>query len=117
MRLRDNRPLAIMAPPRRRILILIVATLSSRSSRDMHTLPDGFHRIRHCGFLANSHRADKLAVCRLLLDLPQAAAEPAQDTVPPRQPERCPRCGGVIIMLAILPQPASPRPSFRNDTS
>ena len=34
MRLRDNRPLAIMAAPRRRILILIVAALSSRSSRD-----------------------------------------------------------------------------------
>jgi len=83
----------------------------------LHTLPDGFHRIRHYGFLANSHRADKLAVCRLLLDLPQAAAEPAQDTVPPRQPERCPGCGGVMVMLAILPRPASPRPSFRNDTS
>jgi Putative transposase len=23
----------------------------------MHTLPDGFHRIRHYGFLANGHRA------------------------------------------------------------
>lgn len=83
----------------------------------LHTLPDGFHRIRHYGFLANGHRADRLAVCRLLLDLPQAAAEPAEDTVPPRQPERCPGCGGVMVRLAILPRPASPRPSFWDDTS
>jgi Putative transposase/Transposase zinc-binding domain len=82
----------------------------------LHTLPDGFHRIRHYGFLANSHRADKLAVCRRLLDLPQAAAEPVQDTVPPRRPERCPGCGGVRVMLAVLPSPA-PRPSFWDDTS
>ena len=25
----------------------------------LHTLPDGFHRIRHYGFLANGHRAAK----------------------------------------------------------
>ena len=25
----------------------------------MHTLPDGFHRIRHYGLLANGHRADE----------------------------------------------------------
>jgi len=83
----------------------------------LHTLPDGFHRIRHYGFLANGHRADRLAVCRLLLDLPQAVAEPAPDTVPPHQPERCPGCGGVMVMLAVLAPAAPPRPSFWNDTS
>ena len=36
----------------------------------LHTLPDGFHRIRHFGFLANGHRAAKLALCRKLLDAP-----------------------------------------------
>jgi hypothetical protein len=46
----------------------------------LHTMPDGFHRIRHYGFLANGHRADRLAVCRRLLDLPPAAAEPIEDT-------------------------------------
>src|SRR6516162_6578153 len=30
----------------------------------LHALPDGFHRIRHYGFLANSHRAEKLELCR-----------------------------------------------------
>lgn len=34
----------------------------------LHTLPDGFHRIRHFGFMANRHRAAKLALCRELLD-------------------------------------------------
>jgi hypothetical protein len=83
----------------------------------LHTLPDGFHRIRHYGFLANGHRADRLAVCRRLLDLPQAAAKPVQDTDPPRQPERCPGCGGLTVILAVLPRQAPPRPSFWDDTS
>ena len=33
----------------------------------MHTLPDGFHRIRHYGLFANAHRAEKLALCQRLL--------------------------------------------------
>ena len=33
----------------------------------LHTVPDGFHRIRHVGFLANGHRTAKLALCRALL--------------------------------------------------
>jgi hypothetical protein len=83
----------------------------------LHTLPDGFHRIRHYGFLANGHRADRLALCRRLLDLPEAVAEEVQDTVPPRQPERCLCCGGAIVMLGILPRSAPLRPSFWDDTS
>src|SRR6266446_6800659 len=39
----------------------------------LHALPDGFHRIRHYGFLANRHRADKLALCRRLLAAPAPA--------------------------------------------
>src|SRR5207248_1673654 len=35
----------------------------------LHVLPDGFHRIRHYGLFANGHRADKLALCRKLLDV------------------------------------------------
>ena len=30
----------------------------------LHVLPDGFHRIRHYGLLANGHRVAKLAQCR-----------------------------------------------------
>jgi Putative transposase/Transposase zinc-binding domain len=85
----------------------------------MHTLPDGFHRIRHYGFLANSHREARLALCRRLLDapFPEAPVEQVQDTVPPRRSERCPCCGGVMIRLGVLSPPAPSRPSFWNDTS
>ncbi len=37
----------------------------------LHTLPDGFHRIRHYGFLANGHRTTRLELCRSLLANPQ----------------------------------------------
>jgi hypothetical protein len=83
----------------------------------LHTLPDGFHRIRHYGLLANGHRADRLALCRRLLDLPEAVAEEVHDTVPSHQPERCPCCGGVMVTLGILTRPAPLRPSFWDDTS
>jgi hypothetical protein len=83
----------------------------------LHALPDGFHRIRHYGFLANGRRAAMLAFCRSLLDMPSPSGEQVEDVVPPRAPERCPCCGGVMIVLAILPRPAPvPRP-FRDDTS
>ncbi|QNT69678.1 IS91 family transposase [Defluviicoccus vanus] len=84
----------------------------------LHTLPDGFHRIRHYGFLANGHRAAKLALCRELL-----AARPIIEPATPTEPkqatiafDRCPCCGGAMITFAILLRPP-PRPSFRQDTS
>ena len=45
----------------------------------LHVLPDGFHRIRHYGLFANGHRADKLALCRKLLDVPAAATDCKDD--------------------------------------
>uniref|UniRef100_UPI00397DAC83 transposase n=1 Tax=Bradyrhizobium sp. NDS-1 TaxID=3080014 RepID=UPI00397DAC83 len=39
----------------------------------LHTLPDGFHRIRRFGFMANGHRAAKLALRRKLLDRERTA--------------------------------------------
>jgi hypothetical protein len=85
----------------------------------LHILPDGFHRIRHYGFLANSHRAEKLALCRRLLDgrLPGPPAEQNQDSLQPRTPERCPSCGGVMVVLGILPRPTPTRPPFWDDSS
>lgn len=86
----------------------------------LHTLPDGFHRIRHYGLLANGHRAEKLALCRRLLDAPppEPAAEPAEDTAGAHRHDRCPCCGGTMITLTILPWPRQPcRSSFWYDTS
>src|SRR6266571_1975432 len=39
----------------------------------LHVLPDGFHRIRHYGYLANGGRAAKLAYCRRPLAVPAPA--------------------------------------------
>jgi Putative transposase/Transposase zinc-binding domain len=47
----------------------------------IHVLPDGFQRIRYFGFLANCHRARKLALCRELLVM-QPVAPTMSD--PPR---------------------------------
>ena len=81
----------------------------------LHTLPDGFHRIRHYGFLANGHRAAKLALCRRLLDMPHP--EPAADLLPPHRSERCPCCGGTMVVIGFLPPPVPARQSFWHDTS
>jgi hypothetical protein len=66
----------------------------------LHTLPDGFHRIRHYGFLANGHRSAKLAQCRQLLQATPPAIAPAADyreryrQLTGRSLETCPCCGG-----------------------
>jgi hypothetical protein len=81
-----------------------------------HTVPDGFHRIRHIGFLANRHRTTKLALCRALL------AAPTPDPTPPRRwqdrlreltgndIEVCPYCGGPMLRHATLTPRPPPRP-------
>jgi hypothetical protein len=93
----------------------------------LHTLPDGFHRIRHFGFMANGHRAAKLALCRKLLDHERTApnnAEPSpldsalhtRAKVP-----ACPDCGGVMRTVERFRHScsrSSPRtPPFQCDTS
>ena len=80
-----------------------------------HTLPDGFHRIRHYGFLANGHRAARLALCRRLL------AAPTPRPIPPaadyreqylrlsgRSLDVCPSCGGLMKNLGAIPPHAIP---------
>ncbi|WP_439569992.1 IS91 family transposase, partial [Sphingopyxis sp.] len=57
----------------------------------LHTLPRGFHRIRHYGLLASTRRKDHLERARRLLS---AAPPPADD--PPAELEAqplCPCCG------------------------
>jgi hypothetical protein len=41
----------------------------------LHVLPDGFQRIRYYGFLANRYRAEKLALCRQLMQMPTPAVK------------------------------------------
>ena len=83
----------------------------------LHTLPDGLHRIRHYGFLANGHRAAKLALCRHLLEAPTSAPPaPAADyreryrQLTGRSLNICPVCGGRLIPLGLLPRARCNRP-------
>jgi hypothetical protein len=85
----------------------------------IHTLPPGFQRIRHFGFLANRCRKQKLALCRRLLATPATELLPsaAQCLVllavlatPPST--SCPQCGaGGLLRTSVLPAyfwPAKP---------
>ncbi|MFM0327838.1 IS91 family transposase [Caballeronia glebae] len=79
----------------------------------LHVLPDGFKRIRSYGWLANCHRADRLATCRQLLGFEAPAATPAE----PREDYRdryqrltgkslrdCPVCGkGHMLRIDGMP--------------
>jgi hypothetical protein len=90
----------------------------------LHTLPDGFHRIRHYGFLANGQRCAKLALCRQLLEAnAPAPIEPVKDyreryhQLTGHALDRCPLCGGPMILLGpVPPQRPVPQPPW-NDTS
>jgi hypothetical protein len=75
----------------------------------LHVIPSGFMRIRHYGLLANCQRQRQLARCRQLLPVPAAPTPP---TAPAHQPQadaiderrsRCPRCGGRMRVVEILP--------------
>jgi hypothetical protein len=90
----------------------------------LHTLPDGFHRIRYYGFLANGGRSDHLALCRRLLTIDNASAlsKPANGPGKGNCPFNaidfaiCPECGGTMHSVAAVPRCSNPQP-FRCDTS
>ena len=75
----------------------------------IHSLPDGFHRIRHYGFLANGCRKARLMTIRRLLPPPEAASgEPAAVRAfvsrPLFDPTICPCCGGTLRIISALPR-------------
>jgi hypothetical protein len=88
-----------------------------------HTVPDGFHRIRHIGFLANGHRTAKLALCRTLLAAltPEPpAAEHYRERVrrlTGHALDVCPDCGGAMQERGPLPHRPPPHRPFWCDTS
>ena len=79
----------------------------------LHLVPSHFVRIRHYGFLANRHRAKKLARCRELLgvrvsEIPtEPLPEPAvnQELKEEHDSKRCPACGGRMRMVGHCPRP------------
>ena len=89
-----------------------------------HVLPPGFQRIRYYGFLANCHRADKLALGRQLLAtacsllLPQPAdCRDFLAALTGTNSRLCPQCGrGILIRLQFFPPSHDPVP-LRVDSS
>jgi hypothetical protein len=85
----------------------------------LHVLPNGLQRIRHYGFLANRHRAAKLARCRELIANPAPAV--AVPDVPLDYRDRyllltgkslrnCPQCGrGQMICIETFAPGSLPR--------
>jgi hypothetical protein len=65
-----------------------------------HVLRGGFVRIRSFGFLANRHRAERLALIRRLLALGQTASKPLPGVEPAEdRRHRCPHCGEPALRL------------------
>src|SRR6202050_3240625 len=78
----------------------------------LHSLPDGFHRIRYYGFLANGGRRDNLALCRRLLDAHHVTinSELADAHAKGNRQRNacdfliCPDCGGTMRRIAAVPR-------------
>ena len=73
----------------------------------LHVLPDGFHRIRHVGFLANGGRAAAIAKARALLGVPTPKAEPVDVDAAVAPP--CPQCGGPMLVVERFERGVTPR--------
>jgi len=92
----------------------------------LHVLPDGFHRIRHYGFLAKGDRGETLARVRALAsasspDDPAAGSADSPAGPADSQPQTddgalapCPDCGGRMRRVGLVPPSTGP---FRCDTS
>jgi len=67
----------------------------------LHTLPTGFVRIRHFGFLANRKRAVLLPLCFHLLGSTKVPAAATNQGSPAGNTSvwNCPLCGGVMVVI------------------
>ena len=84
----------------------------------MHTLPNGFVRIRYYGFLANRDRHQRLDQCRRLLGAPNLPTQPAEEVQisaedsPCPSPTTCPICRRrSLVIIDVVPaiSPCPPR--------
>jgi len=92
----------------------------------IHVLPNGFHRIRHYGLLANANRANNIALARQLLGAREPARSSDQsDGVEGRRKDQerntCPCCGGHMVIIETFERGCQPRlwpiPSIGIDSS
>ena len=78
----------------------------------LHVLPQGFHRIRHYGWLANSSRAQKLVLARELLQVEPTTAsddDPGQHQALATSPWICPSCTQPMIIIETFGPGYEPR--------
>lgn len=80
----------------------------------LHALPGGLQRIRHYGLLGNRNRAQNLARCRELLDMPPPPADSGQpldyrtffEKLTGRSLLECPQCHvGHMVEVGTIPRP------------
>ncbi|HKM72972.1 MAG TPA: transposase [Stellaceae bacterium] len=94
----------------------------------IHVLPDGFHRIRHYGFLASGNRTSSIALARQFLGMPDpASSSPHSDGTEGGHADEhdewntCPCCGGRMIIIETFEPGCQPRlwplPSIGLDSS
>nr|WP_080662414.1 transposase zinc-binding domain-containing protein [Sinorhizobium meliloti] len=75
----------------------------------LHLLPAGFHHMRHFGFLANSHRRDRIALCRMLLGQPSPPGGQSHSSETPRgKSYECPDCRRPMRRTGINIPPVAP---------
>ena len=80
----------------------------------IHVLPDGFHRIRHYGLLANGNRTGNIALARQLLGVPDPplSSGDSDGTENPHEGSEsnaCPCCGGRMIIIETFEPGRQPR--------
>lgn len=80
----------------------------------IHVLPDGFHRIRHYGFIASANRKTNIARIRLVLGVTsKTTSDQAQPDAEQIQPltlrEPCPDCGGTLRIVETFKRGQRPR--------
>ena len=79
----------------------------------LHVLPDGFHRVRHYGFLARGDRGESLARVRALLEVHRtrdpadharasATSEPEANADAREAFAVCPDCGGLMRRVGLV---------------
>ena len=92
----------------------------------IHVLPDGFHRIRHYGLLANANRAGNIALARRLLGVPDPSPSSGDSNGTENRHDdnewhACPCCGGRMIIIETFEPGCQPRlrpiPSIGLDSS
>lgn len=99
-------------PERPKVMVLSAGEFIRRFL--LHVVPDGFRRIRHFGFLANTHRRAKLALIRHRLEVAAPATpEPVSyrqryALLTGRSLDICPSCGGRMIEIASLRRAPKP---------